>query len=178
MRKSLAFSLLAATLVLAGCDGGTPTDPEITRPSRNLPPPDVDGECCIGGGGGDGSTGGGTTTTTPQFRISTGLVPEALGPYYYKYRAHTRFEKLVNGSWQRYDTSNVSVACYVSQDGWLPGSAGTYLRDSETENNASEVDITFDMATSTGLTPYIDCVHSANSGAYTATTRNYISYLP
>lgn len=176
MRKTLALSLLAISLVLAGCDGGTPTDPEVTRPSLNLPPPDDGGECCIGGGGEDGgSTGGGTTT--PQFRITPGLTAEAIGPYYYKYRAYTRFEKLVNGSWQRYDTSNVSVACYVSQDGWLPGSAGTYLRDSETENNASEVDITFDISTS-GLTPYVDCYHSANSGAYTAVTRNYVSYLP
>ena len=162
MRKSLVFSLVAATLVLAGCDGGTPTDPADTHPSALLAPVDEGG----GGGGGGGGDGGGTYTPPPttQYR----MVP-TLASGNGVYEARTRFERYVNGSWQRYDTSNVAVACYVSS---FPGGS-SYLRDSETEYNASQVTITFDVVFASGAPPYIDCYHSANNGAYSAWTRNY-----
>jgi hypothetical protein len=168
MRKTIAFTLFAASLAMAGCQGDSPVGAEPSRPSALQAPLDG-GEGGGGGGGGGGETGGGTyTPPAAQYR----LVP-TLASGNGVYEARTRFERYVNGSWQRYDTSNVSVACYVST---FPGGSG-YLRDSETENNASQVTITFDVVFASGLPPYIDCYHSANNGTYTATTRNYVSYI-
>jgi hypothetical protein len=166
MRNRLVFALLATTLVLAGCDGDGPTGAQVAQPRAQLAPIDEGGDGG-GGGGGDGGGGGGGTYTPPptvQYRITPTL---AVGNGVYE--ARTRFERLVNGSWQRHDTSDVAVACYVSS---FPGGS-SYLRDSEREYNASQVTITFDVVFASGLPPYIDCYHSANNGAYTAVTRSY-----
>ena len=167
MRKTIAFTLFAACLVMAGCDGDTPVSADRTRPSALLAPEDGGG-----GGGGGGESGGGTYTPppAPQFRMVPALARNNSGDYV----ASTTFEQYANGSWQRYDTSNVAVACYVTPLGYVPGGSGTSLRDSETEYNASKVTITFDLPSDSY---YVDCYHSANSGAYTAVTRNYTNYI-
>lgn len=169
MRKTIAFMLAAASLAMAGCQGDNPVGAEPSRPSALLAPEDGGGDGG-GGGGGGGETGGGTyTPPATQYRMVPALVTNSDGDYV----ASTTFERNVNGSWQRYDTSNVSVACYATPFGYVPGGSGTFLRDSETESNASKVTITFDLPGGY----YVDCYHSANSGAYTAVTRNYTSYI-
>lgn len=163
MKSRIMVALVASTLIISGCNSDGPTGAEVSRPRTQLAPIDDGGG---GGGGGGGDDGGGTYTPPPtvQYRI----VP-TLASGNGVYEARTRFERYVNGSWQRYDTSDVAVACYVST---FPGGS-SYLRDSEREYNASQVTITFDVVFASGTPPYIDCYHSANNGAYTASTRNY-----
>ena len=148
--KRLVFCAFLATLGLTACDGGTPTSvPTVV--SRNVPPP-PDGECC---GGGD------TTVVEPpvvEYRLVYGVYPDGGN-----IKAYSQFERGVNGSFSRYDTSNLHVSCYVN---------GAY-RDGETERWASLTHITFD-------TPYqygkqITCYHSAQNGAYTGTS-SYTMY--
>lgn len=163
MKGRIMVALVASTLMLGACDSDGPTGAEVSRPRAQLAPIDEGGGG--GGGGGGGDDGGGTyTPPTVQYRI----VP-TLASGNGVYEARTRFERYANGSWQRYDTSDVAVACYVST---VPNGSG-YLRDHEREYNASQVTITFEVVFASGAPPYIDCYHSANNGAYTATTRNY-----
>lgn len=154
--KRLVLTALIATLGLAACDGGTPTAVP-TEVSRNLPPPGDDD----GGGGGGGGGGGDTTVVNPpviEYRLVYGVYRDGGN-----FRAYSQFERGYNGVFSRYDTSNLSVVCYVN---------GVF-RDGETEGWASLTHITFD-------TPYqygkqITCNHSAQNGAYTGTS-SYTMY--
>jgi hypothetical protein len=117
---------------------------------------------------GDGGGGGGCSTdcepasppviepASPpviEYRLSVGLYRDG-GDM----KAYSRFYRGVNGYFTEIDAASLSVYCYVN------GSQ----RDGETEHNASYTHITWGESYQYGK--QITCNHSANYGAYTATT--------
>lgn len=156
IRAPLAVSVAAALLAIGLPSAARPLDPidepvPFPLPENPVPAPSP------------------TPTPTPppapqQYRISQNLDVAETGTSggltYQKFKAYTRFERYVNGQWKRYDTRNVSIACYVNGN----------LRDAETESNASLVDLTFTVTRVGPLPIRVDCVHQANDGEYRSTT--------
>lgn len=159
MKRFVLFAALGMSLGLSACDGGTLTEApsqavamggEPTDPMPVLPDP-IDPI--------DPIEPGDTTTYPPynppviEYRITVGLYRSG-GDM----KAYTRFERGYNGSFTQVNASNLSVYCYVNG----------YFRDGETEYNAGYTHITFGESYQYGK--QITCNHSANNGAYTATT--------
>lgn len=171
MRKYLALAALVSALATAACDGagsGAIVGPEDAAPAYLLPPVDEGGGDCCGGGGG-GETGGGTYTPppAPQYRLSVDLYPIPSDDV--KFRAWSRFEQLVNGSWVKVDASTLSVSCSA------PG-----VSDSDSETNAGFTDVEFVVG------PYqygayftVSCYHQATFGGvtYTGSTSQSGQYI-
>jgi hypothetical protein len=163
--KRIAVFVLLAVAGLAACEAGAPTAAEPTRPLALVQPIDepiqpispepIEPIEPIEPG--DTTTYPPDTTTyqppVVEYRISVGLYRSG-GDM----KAFTRFERGYNGSFTQVNASNLSVHCYVN---------GVF-RDGETEYNAGYTHITFGESYRYGK--QIVCHHSANSGAYTATT--------
>lgn len=171
MRKYLALAALVSALATAACDGagsGAIVGPEDAAPAYLLPPIDEGGggDCC---GGGGGETGGGTYTPppAPQFRISADLYPIPSDDV--KFRAWSRFEQLINGSWVKVNASTLAVSC---------SAPGVY--DSDSETNAGFTDVEFVVGPyQNGAYFTISCYHQATYGGvtYTGNTSYSAQYI-
>jgi len=152
MRKLLLAFFTLSSFALAGCESGDlvlPRDP--SGPVMNLPPEDTGGGG--GGGGGGEETGGGTPT--PQYRLNATIgthLGNLFDPDNY-FEAVGTFERNVNGSWQRYNTS-LNIVCYVNN----------VQRDQDSESSANHLDVEFEQAIYSGL--IVRCEYYAAGGAY------------